>query len=600
MAIQRPARKRGWLVQFLLRAVLALGFVHYVSLLFLFHGMAHSPGSASRDDVLAYIDLPMSEVFRLYPHAQQEEVQPAPGPRTPTPKPTAPPARILWAIESTASDQGKQRRQAIRETYLSFRDLLNQDATKDSLFCSLNGLEAGILNIKSGCQFFYTFVIPDDSYFGQSKEEADVWLWDKVDSGGLLKWLSSMRGKNQQYQWQYLGWVDDQTIVAPLEILDLLKQVATYGSDNHVVLGTPEGNMGLNCDGKCAWDRETLLRHGKILVVPFALLIASAFPQVSCSRSDGQDTAKAIRTCLVSESGGGGARVVDLTIGHQYAEQDVDQYRALWEQHMEMVQFYNRLQRKHKVHYISAWFNRDTSRNTNKFRDLKTALVHWGFHPSQIYLYDGVFPDFILRDHRWEQHLEFLQDSEVSDLGAGFWFWKAALFEHHLNLLDEGDFVIFSNVGFWDHLPWLYEMLETMMSRQANMGAYCNFFPENEWTKRELYELLCSHIPDRFMPNDRSNQYTGHFLVLRKSQGTMDFVQRFTRLSANYHLISDEQSILPEYPEFREHRRDQSIISLLLKCKYQESGKQLFSHPSINELGWFEASTFHLEPLPSF
>jgi hypothetical protein len=44
--------------------------------------------------------------------------------------------------------------------------------------------------------------------------------------------------------------------------------------------------------------------------------------------------------------------------------------------------------------------------------------------------------------------LKFLNDPELNDLGAGYWFWKAPLLEHHMNQLEEGDFVVFNNLSF--------------------------------------------------------------------------------------------------------------------------------------------------------
>jgi hypothetical protein len=221
----------------------------------------------------------------------------------------------------------------------------------------------------------------------------------------------------------------------------------------------------------------------------------------------------------------------------------------------------------------------------------------WGLQPNQIVFHDSIFPEFIVNDYRWEQHIEYLKDMELDDTGAGYWFWKAPLVEHHLKLVKDGDFIIFGDLDLWNHFPWMMDLLETMVARQANFAAYQVFFPENQWTKRDLYELMCADVPDRSMPNDSSNQYAGGFFVLRKSPGANDLIREYTKLISNYHLVSDEKSILPEYPEFREHRRDQSILSLLLKCKYMESGKQQFFHPIIKDLGWWEAFTFDLKPL---
>lgn len=42
----------------------------------------------------------------------------------------------------------------------------------------------------------------------------------------------------------------------------------------------------------------------------------------------------------------------------------------------------------------------------------------------------------------------------------------------------------------------------------------------------------------------------------------MEFLQLLTQLAGNYHMLSDEASVYPEYPKFKEHRGDMSIVSL--------------------------------------
>jgi hypothetical protein len=48
---------------------------------------------------------------------------------------------------------------------------------------------------------------------------------------------------------------------------------------------------------------------------------------------------------------------------------------------------------------------------------------------------------------------------------------------------------------------------------------------------------------------------------------TREFVQQWYELACNYHFIDDSPSVLPNFPDFQEHRHDQSIFSLLTKKK---------------------------------
>ncbi len=61
-------------------------------------------------------------------------------------------------------------------------------------------------------------------------------------------------------------------------------------------------------------------------------------------------------------------------------------------------------------------------------------------------------------------------------------------------------------------------------------------------------------------------QIAGGIQVLRKCQHSLDVTREWLNLATeNYHWIDDSPSHLPNHPDFREHRHDQSIISLLVK-----------------------------------
>ena len=69
-------------------------------------------------------------------------------------------------------------------------------------------------------------------------------------------------------------------------------------------------------------------------------------------------------------------------------------------------------------------------------------------------------------------------------------------------------------------------------------------------------------------------------LVLRKSKTTMDFICEFLEYAKDEKIITDleNQCGHPNYPDFKEHRHDQSIFSLLTK-KY---GLDVYRSPAQN------------------
>lgn len=189
---------------------------------------------------------------------------------------------------------------------------------------------------------------------------------------------------------------------------------------------------------------------------------------------------------------------------------------------------------------------------------------------ATIVSYTELPPD-IIHDPRWKLHVQNLYSAR--NRGGGFWFWKPLLIHKHLQELQDGDFLIYSDSDMLDFFSWLPLLLETMMEWKANYAQYQMPYLEQEWTKRDVYETLC---PNRNMEMDKSRQYAGGHVIVRKDEATMALIQDWLDAVANYHWVNDEPSTVPNLQAFREHRHDQSLLSLLLKCKYMEQGKRVF------------------------
>jgi hypothetical protein len=52
--------------------------------------------------------------------------------------------------------------------------------------------------------------------------------------------------------------------------------------------------------------------------------------------------------------------------------------------------------------------------------------------------------------------------------------------------------------------------------------------------------------------------------MLKKTEKSMDFIKRWYQIACIYELINDEHH-QEEFPQFRDHRHDQSLFSLLVK-----------------------------------
>jgi len=134
--------------------------------------------------------------------------------------------------------------------------------------------------------------------------------------------------------------------------------------------------------------------------------------------------------------------------------------------------------------------------------------------------------------------------------------------------------------GSWWH-ALLYGFGFDWYSCQLESSSTCNEFYEKtsanvalfhigsrEWNfnKRDVYDHYCPNVDPK---NDESQSYAAGWHIVRKTPGSVRFYR-------DLHHIDDSPSQLPNIPTFQEHRHDQSIMNLLLKCRYKEPRAKYF------------------------
>jgi len=176
-------------------------------------------------------------------------------------------------------------------------------------------------------------------------------------------------------------------------------------------------------------------------------------------------------------------------------------------------------------------------------------------------IFDGIhgythFPRFITSDRRWRRHVHISK-------GAGFWFWKAPLLKHVLNLLDDGDVLIYADSGceIGDALR-IGDIVEKLCGH--DLISYSFMHTENTWTKGDVFAWFGVKPDDPFY--GQSPQIIATYMAMRNSEQTRRFVQHWEDLMANITLVGDYASIAPNDPSFKEPRRDQSLFSMLVKA----------------------------------
>ncbi len=151
--------------------------------------------------------------------------------------------------------------------------------------------------------------------------------------------------------------------------------------------------------------------------------------------------------------------------------------------------------------------------------------------------------------------------------GYGFWDWKARLIKHYLDKANEGDIIVWSDVGvFWNSTPnALNRFSQYISSVNSEKGilAFQEPYKEQDWTKGDLLEALGAYDNENLCS---SFQLWSGCLFVRKQVESCLLIDKWAELNdIKKELVTDKRSTKPNKAGFHEHRHDQSSFSLLVK-----------------------------------
>jgi len=146
--------------------------------------------------------------------------------------------------------------------------------------------------------------------------------------------------------------------------------------------------------------------------------------------------------------------------------------------------------------------------------------------------------------------------------GAGLWIWKPYIILKTLRELNEGDLVFYADSGsyFIDHISKLLYLFE-----KEEIIIFGSPYKNKQFTKMDAFYFSQIHAYE-------SQHAAASFIFVKKSTSTISFFEEYLKLCEDIRIVSDlpNECGLSNFPEFIEHRHDQSVLSLLCH-KYQIS-----------------------------
>ena len=193
------------------------------------------------------------------------------------------------------------------------------------------------------------------------------------------------------------------------------------------------------------------------------------------------------------------------------------------------------------------------------------------FSVSQLYRWSDIESAFS------EKEQKFIKSNAR---GFGYWLWKPVIIKKFFSDFPDIDYVLYLDAGC--ELNITPESKETFDSYCAILqrNEYLAFpmgLSESDWTKRDLLELMNVRSEDLLQDQVMS----GVLFMSRKFANS--FCDRWKKLMMldDFKYLDDSPSRVQEHSNFKEHRHDQSLLSLLLKEEKTESfiHKEQFHFP---------------------
>lgn len=164
------------------------------------------------------------------------------------------------------------------------------------------------------------------------------------------------------------------------------------------------------------------------------------------------------------------------------------------------------------------------------------------------------------------KHRDFINKN---NRGYGYWIWKPYFILRNLADLKNGDYLIYLDSGTSvqsnpKRVKQYYQMLQN-----NDAILFRIHHDEKIWCKMDTVDYISKllkkedGIKDVFERDPK--QRTAGIIMLKKTPTTIDIIQKWYETAIQYKYIDDSKSIYDNDPSFKEHRHDQSILSVLSK-----------------------------------
>jgi hypothetical protein len=178
--------------------------------------------------------------------------------------------------------------------------------------------------------------------------------------------------------------------------------------------------------------------------------------------------------------------------------------------------------------------------------------------------------------------------------GAGCWCWKFFIILETLNTLEEGDCVLYLDAGIevLDNINPLIKIAQESSNNGPMLFRLPGGHKNKTWTKRDCF-ILTYCDSEKYWNGDLVN---GAISLWVKNEKNINFLKEWLRYARDPRIITDDTLMCgkPNLLEFKDHRHDQSILSLMAikynlevwrsPCQWGNEDKDKFTNSEYGQL----------------
>jgi hypothetical protein len=140
--------------------------------------------------------------------------------------------------------------------------------------------------------------------------------------------------------------------------------------------------------------------------------------------------------------------------------------------------------------------------------------------------------------------------------GAGYWLWKPYLILKTLMNISENDTLVYTDSGMY----FVKETISYLSKFNNDVVSFTTCGLNKQLCKRDAFILMNLDT----IEYTNSPQRIASILLFKKTNNSLNFVSEWLKFCEDPRIITDMPNTKQKnYPEFVDHRHDQSVFSLL-------------------------------------